>query len=226
MFYATHRNTAAQNNPAPNGVSKAQFILSNIEKLPAKDHTFAMSMAGGVVRYKRASEKQLFWLDKLIARINGEDKPAERVKTAVGDLTGINALFDKAKASLKRPAIVLNAGEVEIRLSVAGPEARVPGSINVSTTGAFENRTWFGRILASGEFEASPRANAPAELIPTLVRFAAEPAATAAEYGRKTGSCCFCARELTDARSVAVGYGPVCSERFGLPWGDIRAEAA
>lgn len=205
-------------------IAKAQFILANLDKLAPRDHDFATSMATGVVRYKRASDKQVFWLDKLIARINGTEAQPERVKTAVGDLTGINALFDKAKASLKRPAIVLNAGETAIRLSVAGAEARVPGSINVSTNGSFENRTWFGRILADGQFEASPRAQAPAALIETLQAFAANPAGVAAAYGRQTGACCFCARELTDARSVSVGYGPICADRYGLPWGEVVCE--
>jgi len=38
---------------------------------------------------------------------------------------------------------------------------------------------------------------------------------------------------LTDPRSVSMGYGPVCAENYGLPWGetqvtppDIAAEAA
>lgn len=205
-------------------ITKAQFILSNLDKLAPRDHDFASSMANGVLRYKRASEKQEFWLDKLISRINGSEVQPERVKTAVGDLTGINALFDKAAAKLKRPAFVMSAGETTLRLSVAGPEARVPGSINVSTAGSFENRTWFGRILKDGQFEASPRAQAPAELIDALKAFAADPAGVAAAYGRRTGSCCFCSKELTDGRSVSVGYGPICADRYGLPWGEVACE--
>jgi hypothetical protein len=30
---------------------------------------------------------------------------------------------------------------------------------------------------------------------------------------------------LNDARSIAVGYGPVCAEKFGLPWGETRQDA-
>lgn len=52
------------------------------------------------------------------------------------------------------------------------------------------------------------------------VRSACEnPAAVAAQYGHETGNCSFCSKELTDNRSVSVGYGPICAEKYGLPWG-------
>ena len=41
----------------------------------------------------------------------------------------------------------------------------------------------------------------------------------ASQYGHAHGHCVFCALELTDERSVAVGYGPTCAEKRGLPWG-------
>jgi hypothetical protein len=43
----------------------------------------------------------------------------------------------------------------------------------------------------------------------------------AAAFGRATGCCVFCARELTDDRSVEVGYGPVCAANNELPWGEL-----
>ena len=41
----------------------------------------------------------------------------------------------------------------------------------------------------------------------------------AARFGSVTGSCVFCMRTLTDERSISVGYGPICAEHNGLPWG-------
>lgn len=43
----------------------------------------------------------------------------------------------------------------------------------------------------------------------------------AAAFGHATGKCVFCRHELTDERSVTVGYGPTCAENNGLPWGDL-----
>jgi hypothetical protein len=35
--------------------------------------------------------------------------------------------------------------------------------------------------------------------------------------GRESDHCCFCGRGLTDVTSRALGYGPDCAERYGLP---------
>lgn len=44
----------------------------------------------------------------------------------------------------------------------------------------------------------------------------------AARFGHQHHRCVFCSRKLsdeTDGRSVDVGYGPICADRYGLPWG-------
>ncbi len=41
----------------------------------------------------------------------------------------------------------------------------------------------------------------------------------AAKWGHRHGRCVFCSLPLTDARSVDVGYGPICAGHHGLPWG-------
>ena len=56
----------------------------------------------------------------------------------------------------------------------------------------------------------------------TVRRGRAATAAEAAGLGWATHHCCFCGIELTDegeGRSVEVGYGPVCANNNGLPWG-------
>lgn len=41
----------------------------------------------------------------------------------------------------------------------------------------------------------------------------------AAAFGEMTGHCCFCNTAIDTPESVAVGYGPICAGKFGLPWG-------
>lgn len=41
----------------------------------------------------------------------------------------------------------------------------------------------------------------------------------AAAFGSMTGHCCFCNTAIDTPESVAVGYGPICAGKFGLPWG-------
>lgn len=47
----------------------------------------------------------------------------------------------------------------------------------------------------------------------------------AAQYGALHSHCIFCSRDLTDERSDpkqgGVGYGPVCANKYGLPWGNV-----
>jgi len=38
--------------------------------------------------------------------------------------------------------------------------------------------------------------------------------------------CCFCGRELDTAESISVGYGPVCADKHGLPWGEVAEPAS
>lgn len=41
----------------------------------------------------------------------------------------------------------------------------------------------------------------------------------AAAFGALYGICCACGRDLTDERSIEAGYGPICAEHNGWPWG-------
>ena len=63
------------------------------------------------------------------------------------------------------------------------------------------------------------------ELISTVLsEMIDDPYAFTKAQGLKYGFCCFCARELTDPASVSAGYGPICAENFGLPWGLVGQE--
>jgi hypothetical protein len=131
-------------------------------------------------------------------------------------------MFDAARsAGLRRPSIRLNTGSgAALRLSPAPASGRNSGSIYVTDA----NRNYLGRIT-DGAFIASRDTGVarPAGLTDTLRALAERPLETARAYGHATGNCCFCGRGLTDARSVAMGYGPVCAERYGLAWGEQRA---
>lgn len=153
-------------------------------------------------------------------------------KLAVGDLGGILALFRKAREHLKFPAIVLSVPGLAdgVRINVAGQRAKFPGTLNVLAGARDEasefGRDFYGRIDLDGHFAPSRKIapDAITMLTARLRAFAADPATVAGEHGRLTGRCCFCNIALTDERSTAVGYGPVCADHFGLPWG-ARPEA-
>ena len=45
---------------------------------------------------------------------------------------------------------------------------------------------------------------------------ATDPLAAAIAYGRETGSCSCCGRELTNKVSIDLGIRPICREKWGL----------
>lgn len=162
-------------------------------------------------------------------------------KAVVGDLSGILALFGKARTHLKRPAIMLGVpalGDFLVRINVAGPQSKAPGSLQVlgaerEDDGSEQGRRpWYGRVTLDGLFQAGRDLSTEqrAAIADRLQAFAASPAQVAAEHGRLTGRCCFCNIALKDERSTAVGYGRICADHYGLEWGARRhsftAEAA
>lgn len=160
---------------------------------------------------------------------------APQATAQVGELGGVLALFAKAKTHLRWPAIVLSVPELEtdteigfaVRLTVAGPKAKAPGSLTVcendrNTTNDYGEpaREWLGRVTVDGTYQPARAANGRADAIARrLGELAANPAKVAAEHGRLTGRCCFCNLKLSDERSTAAGYGPTCADHFGVAWG-------
>lgn len=205
---------------------QAKVLWDNINNLSDSDRSFAQSLFSQLhnPRGRGLSDKQWAWVDRLAKRATGQE--SQRQTTALGSVAGLLDLFNTAKANgLKNPAIVAQSPVGPIRISVAGGNARFPGTINVAEKGRFGEATWYGRIKLDGTFEAA-RNGAPAELVTYLAQFAANPAETAAAHGHTTGNCCFCDRPLTDARSTSVGYGPICAKKWSLPWGEVQAQKA
>jgi hypothetical protein len=144
------------------------------------------------------------------------------------DLSRVNLMFDTASATLKRPFVIFatykphpdpilaaqgkQVVDVEFRVSQAPATGKNPGSLYVKRAGEYQ-----GKIARDGTFSAARDAHPG--MVDALQAFAADPARAALAYGQATSNCCFCARELTDQRSVDAGYGPICASRFGLPWG-------
>lgn len=157
------------------------------------------------------SPKQRAWLHVLAGWAS---KPA-RSEASSDSFPAILGLLERASEAQKRQpfiALELDGAEVLIR--------RAPkGHANVTSGGPFETRTWFGRINLDGSFFRSRACTD--EIVGLLRKVEEDPARVASQHGVATGYCCFCARDLSTKESRSVGYGPVCAEKFGLPWGEI-----
>lgn len=176
------------------------------------------------------SENQIAWVHILVVEAESNGGRAERDgPTVMPDLDPIRELFRTAqRAGLKSPRIRMEIeGVGRVVLAVGGPRSRHPGHYMVSDGAAFGVRRFYGRIepQRAGEVDAfHATAACTTGVVEALVDLALDPAGVASAYGRRCGACCFCGLELTDGRSVAVGYGPICADNYGLPWGDVKVD--
>lgn len=208
-YYAAHTATRPLDG-------SAATLAQNIAKLSAKDQEFASSLLSSA-RSRGASAKQQHWIDVLAERATA--KPAEGAKV-MESLAALVELFDRASQSLKRPFILIDGGQEvgTLRLKLAGAQSRNAGQIYVSRN--TDDYAYLGRIDEGGAFHASRGCRDLLDrVVEALTEMAKDPAGAAKAYGQKFGNCCFCARELTHKGSLLSGYGPVCADKFGLPWG-------
>lgn len=167
------------------------------------------------------SDSQLAWVHKLaneqIKRKVEKQKAAP--VAAAPSFPKIRGMFEHAlQSGHKTPRITLDLDAGKLRLSVAGAGSRTPGVVQITDGRPYGDNTWYGRLELDGKLTAS-RTGVPAWVLDTLRQLNDETLAFVVKYGQKTGNCCFCNAELKTTESVTVGYGPICAERYGLPWG-------
>lgn len=195
--------------------------------------SFPQDLARNAAGRRGLSPDQVTWTHILaceeLDRRRREAAPPEAEAPAL-ILVGIADLFRKARGE-NRPTRGLKSPEVhlpladdlgEVRLfSYIATHTRFPGWIGVApVTSAWGPRApMHGRIDPEGAYH--PLAGNP-EVEATLAAFSDDPAGFAARCGHLSGRCCFCRQQLTDARSVAVGYGKTCSRNWSLPYGTER----
>lgn len=196
------------------------------DQLPARDHSFANDLIAGKYGFEKRgylSEGQMGWIGVLTDRALGLEVVPET--TLVGNLEGLVELFEQALEKAKRPKIVLTSAGQKIKLSVAGPKSKYHGCIMITDGGPYGDNKWFGTVNPqSGEWIPS-KSTTEDEI--TIIRrvlqaFANNPQKAAMTYGKAMHACCFCAKQLDTKESKFAGYGPVCADKFGLPWGDTE----
>ena len=207
-------------------------IVSDLEKmldeLNEKDRTFAGSLINGKYGYHKRngnlSQNQRKWIGIMYERALGIEPTNQREKSEkVGDLSGLVSFFTEAKQKLKWPKIVLEVKGEPLKLTLAGPQSSFPGTINITDGGPWGDNKWYGRVTEDGEWMPSKVVTPELRSIisRTLSAFSKDPKHAAMTYGHMSSSCCFCNKQLDTKESVAAGYGPVCADKWGLPWGDV-----
>lgn len=223
-MYERHPLDQTNYGPSPSAELRedATYLRANVEVLIPKDQDFAKSLLESFDGPRGCSSKQAHWISVLAQRAREVRNAPAKVQI---DLTRINQMIDRAGKKLKHPKLLVRDAETGAiyRVTPAGPGSRYYGQLNVTSTGSYEDRTWYGRLDQQGVFHASPEARGTFTAIErALQALAQDPAGVAKAYGQATGVCCFCGITLTDERSVSAGYGPICAENFGLAWGEVN----
>jgi hypothetical protein len=123
------------------------------------------------------------------------------------NLDRIREMFDAAVASgYKKPCYRAEG----LKISLASVSGRNAGCLYVVE---IEDDAYQGKIDGV-TFKAVREARA--DTLERLQTIAADPAAAAVAYGRRTGTCACCGRELTNHASIEAGIGPICAERWGF----------
>lgn len=197
-----------------------QQLQSVLPQLKGGDVEFAQSLIAGYKKHGGLTPKQAPWVPKLIERATAA-KPEAKPAASVGSIAGVIELFGKAAKTLKHPVITMLVDGSEIKISRAADTSANPGFVYVRYEGQYA-----GKVSPKGDWFPLKSTDSQGFIWKILKDFAEKPAETAAAYGKLTGKCCFCNSGLTDKKSTAVGYGPVCAKHYDLPWGENWSQHA
>lgn len=184
-------------------------LRNNIDTVAERDRGFAKDLVRKFDTYGTLSEKQLFWAKKL-ARI---DQPTEQhiavTSTRMESLQKIHELFDKAEDSgLKTPALRMQVDEHRINI-------RRKGQNLIFYAGVWPESWRLALLTRSGALSVVGAEKVPG-FLPALMNLAESPLESMKAYGRRTGECCMCGRELTNHASIDAGIGPICAGKWGV----------
>lgn len=182
---------------------------------------FAASLRNQFRKYGKLSEKQAYWVGRLIDESLMEKPVEEKPVLEVGAMKGLVALLNTAKENgLKYPSLRLEVpGLGPLAIKRAGPNSKYAGSLMLTDGKPFGMNKWYGTVSPEGEYTPSKLANNDETLdvlVPLLTKLGEKPHRVASELGKLNGHCIFCNKKLTDEKSTAVGYGPVCATKWGL----------
>jgi hypothetical protein len=155
-------------------------------------------------------EKNNLWALKVAQETLDARTPAPQteVPETVGQFLNLVATVNRMQEGAKRQVI--------LRFEGATVKAVTKG-VNAGAVYAYRpDGACAGKITPSGVFYGDEN------LTGALTRAAKNPQEAAVAYGRQTGNCSCCGRDLTDPVSIFGGIGPICLGKLAGP--DARAE--
>lgn len=179
------------------------------------DFHFAVSLKDWVFKNGQLTPGQMGaaqrCIDKLAQLAQARvDREQHAVAGGKVDLSAVVKSFGHAKScGIKRPKMRLLFGDEGMVISEAAAHSVNAGSLYVKA----KDGLYLGKITKNLFF----RSRDVDDAMETNIREAlSNPSAAAVAYGRRTGECSCCGRELTNGESIARGIGPICADNFGF----------
>lgn len=150
-----------------------------------------------VLNGSEPSEKQVLWALKVAQEVVDAKAPE-----AVGPFLGLVAQINRMQEGAKR----------NVTLRFAGLTLKaVTKGFNTGSVYVFLSESYVGKITKDGILKVD---HSRETIEPALQAIAENPEKAARDYGRESGICSCCGRDLSDPVSIFGGIGPVCLERL------------
>ena len=197
---------------AKENVERAKECYSDeIEFLQAREDRseFFASLLASLAKYGDFTEKQLESVRKAMERVALTSAQLSARTEVVGSgISIINEKFAKAFDKIKTPRLhMVTEGDLRITIKPAKKDHAI---LYVSD----QCHEYLGKVQ-DGSF--IPNLRTINETVQAdIVKALGDPSSATIRYGRVTGCCGVCSRELTTTESIERGIGPVCAENYGL----------
>lgn len=203
-------------------ISRQDLLKKKLEEV-APNNSFYSSLLNAANTYGSLTEKQETALRNSLDKQIQKQTEAKAESKPIGSMTKLIEFVANASKNVKKLSFQIAMGNQKIKIFKAGINSKYNGNLMLVDNGVYPNNKFFGRIDKEGNFypdkDGKPVMD---DLMFTLQQFAQNPAGMSKAYGQRFGQCCFCAKELTTKESIYAGYGPICAEKFGLPWGETE----
>lgn len=133
--------------------------------------------------------------------------------------TAIAQLFNRAATKIKYPSLHFWRNIGELQFYLCGNLSKTPGVIRITNAQKYPNQEVYGEIYKDGK--GIFRRDTSKAFQTEILNICSQPIDEAKIRGIKFGFCCFCATPIQTKESLAAGYGPICAENWGLPWGNL-----
>jgi len=179
---------------------------------------FATSLFSQFEKRGTLSDKQWGWVLKLVDQADNPPPPSQKLPNIKGVLALMKRAVDPKGKTF--PKLWLKLSDSDLRIHRATSASKYNGQLMLTDGKGYGRNLYFGRIDTKGDlFLAREGKQRSQEIIDLLTRLVADPEKVVSEYGNLSGNCFACHKQLTDDRSIRVGYGKVCAKKFGLRWG-------